>query len=156
MWCDPRNGSDAAFQKCLADLGAKSGHSELAKVPWALWGHSGGGHWAGGMVMLHPDRVVAAWLRSGVPLLKDDPNRKGINAHKLPDAALKVPLMCNLGTKEGVTSRRSTSRRTGIRNSPPPTPISPAAAPRATPEANAISPSRDSVREARGGVSVSG
>src|SRR5438045_4019358 len=25
-WCDPRNGSDAAFQKCLADLGAKSGH----------------------------------------------------------------------------------------------------------------------------------
>src|SRR5262249_22084845 len=26
MWCDPRNGSDATFQKCLADLGAKSGH----------------------------------------------------------------------------------------------------------------------------------
>jgi len=38
MWCDPRNGSSAAFQKCLADLGAKSGHPELAKVPWALWG----------------------------------------------------------------------------------------------------------------------
>ena len=103
MWCDPRNGSDAAFQKCLADLGAKSGHPELAKVPWALWGHSGGGHWAGGMVMLHPDRIAAAWLRSGVPLLKDDPTRKGIKAHTLPDAALKVPLMCNLGTKEGVT-----------------------------------------------------
>lgn len=103
LWCDPRNGSDAAFQKCLADLGAKSGHPELAKVPWALWGHSGGGHWAGGMVMLHPDRIAAAWLRSGVPLLKDDPARKGIKAHKLPEAALKVPLMCNLGTKEGVT-----------------------------------------------------
>jgi hypothetical protein len=103
MWCDPRNGSDAAFRKALADLGAKSGHPELAKVPWALWGHSGGGHWAGGMVMLHPERVAAAWLRSGVPLLKDDPKRKGIKAHKLPEAALKVPLMCNLGTKEGVT-----------------------------------------------------
>jgi pimeloyl-ACP methyl ester carboxylesterase len=103
MWCDPRNGSDAAFQRCLADLGAKSGHPELAKVPWALWGHSGGGHWAGGMVMLHPDRVAAAWLRSGVPLLKEDPTRKGIKAHKLPDGALKVPMMCNLGTKEGVT-----------------------------------------------------
>jgi pimeloyl-ACP methyl ester carboxylesterase len=103
MWCDPRNGSDAAFRKCLVDLGAKSGHPELAKVPWALWGHSGGGHWAGGMVMLHPDRVAAAWLRSGVPLLKEDPNRKGIKAHTLPDAALKVPIMCNLGTKEGVT-----------------------------------------------------
>jgi len=105
MWCDPRNGSDAAFQKALTDLGAKSGHPELAKVPWALWGHSGGGHWAGGMVMLHSDRTAAAWLRSGVPLLTDDPARKGIKAHKLPDAALRVPMMCNLGTKEGVTEK---------------------------------------------------
>lgn len=105
MWCDPRNGSDAAFQKCLADLGVKSGHPEMAKVPWALWGHSGGGHWAGGMVMLHPNRVAAAWLRSGVPLLKGDSTRKAIKAHKLPEAALKVPLMCNLGTKEGVTAK---------------------------------------------------
>ena len=103
MWCDPRNGSDAAFQKCLADLGAKSAHPELAKVPWALWGHSGGGHWAGGMVLLHPNRVVAAWLRSGVPLLKAEPKRGGIKAHALPEAALQVPIMCNLGTKEGVT-----------------------------------------------------
>ena len=89
MWCDPRNGSDAAFQKCLVDLGAKSGHPELAKVPWALWGHSGGGHWAGGMVLLHPDRVAAAWLRSGVPLLKANPERPTIKAHTLPDAALQ-------------------------------------------------------------------
>jgi len=103
MWCDPRNGSDAAFQKCLVDLGEKSGHPELGKVPWALWGHSGGGHWAGGMVMLHPDRIAAAWLRSGVPLLKADPARTNIKAHTLPEAALKVPMLCNLGTKEGVT-----------------------------------------------------
>jgi pimeloyl-ACP methyl ester carboxylesterase len=102
-WCDPRNGSDAAFRKALTDLGAKCGHAELSTVPWALWGHSGGGHWAGGMVLLHPERVAAAWLRSGVPLLKEDPARKGIKAHALPAAALKVPLMCNLGTKEGVT-----------------------------------------------------
>jgi hypothetical protein len=103
LWCDPRNGSDAAFRKGLVDLGAKSGHPELARVPWALWGHSGGGHWAGGMVLLHPDRVAAAWLRSGVPLLKADPTRSGVKAHTLTDAALRVPLMCNLGTKEGVT-----------------------------------------------------
>jgi pimeloyl-ACP methyl ester carboxylesterase len=103
LWCDPRNGSGEAFQKCLVDLAEKSGHPELAKVPWALWGHSGGGHWAGGMVLLHPDRVAAAWLRSGVPLLKADPARTGIKAHTLPEAALKVPMMCNLGTKEGVT-----------------------------------------------------
>jgi pimeloyl-ACP methyl ester carboxylesterase len=103
MWCDPRNGSGAAFQKCLADLGAKAGHPELATAPWALWGHSGGGHWAGGMVLLHPERVAAAWLRSGVPLLKPNPDRGAVKAHALPDAALQVPLMCNLGTKEGVT-----------------------------------------------------
>lgn len=103
MWCDPRNGSDAAFQKGLAELGAKAGHPELAKVPWVLWGHSGGGHWAGGMVLLHPERVAAAWLRSGVPLLQEDSNRTTIKAHKLPEAALGVPIMCNPGTKEGVT-----------------------------------------------------
>ena len=103
MWCDPRNGSDAAFQKCLVDLGAKSGHPELASVTWALWGHSGGGHWAGGMALLHPDRVAAAWLRSGVPLLEQNPERPEIKAHQLSDAALNVPLMCNPGTQEGVT-----------------------------------------------------
>ena len=108
MWCDPRNGSDAAFQKCLIDLATQSGHPELAKVPWALWGHSGGGHWVGGMVMLHPDRVAAAWLRSGVPLFKADPKPSTIKPltikpYTFPDAALSVPMMCNLGTKEGVT-----------------------------------------------------
>ena len=43
MWCDSRTGSAAAFQKCLIDLGTKSGHLELAEVSWALWGHSAGG-----------------------------------------------------------------------------------------------------------------
>jgi pimeloyl-ACP methyl ester carboxylesterase len=103
MWCDPRNGSAAAFQRCLVDLGEESGHPELASVPWTLWGHSGGGHWAGGMVLLYPERVAAAWLRSGVPLLKPNSERSTIKAHTLPDAALKVPVMCNPGTKEGVT-----------------------------------------------------
>lgn len=103
MWCDPRNGSDETFRKSLFDLGAQSGHPELATVPWALWGHSGGGHWAGGMVLLHPERVVAAWLRSGVPLLEPNPERPTIKPHILSDAALQVPMMCNPGTKEGVT-----------------------------------------------------
>ncbi len=104
MWCDPRNGSDNAFQKSLTDLGAQCGHSEVATVPWVLWGHSGGGHWAGGMLMLHPDRVAAAWLRSGVPLFEPIEGRT-IQPHSLSEAALKVPVMCNLGTKEGVTNK---------------------------------------------------
>lgn len=103
MWCDPRNGSSKAFQQALADLGRRSGHPELAKVPWALWGHSGGGHWAGGMTMLHPERIVASWLRSGVPQMIANPERPTIKVHSLPKAALGVPIMCNPGTKEGVT-----------------------------------------------------
>lgn len=103
MWCDPRNGSDAAFQRALTDLGEKSGHPELATVPWALWGHSGGGHWCGGMTLLHPERVAAAVLRSGVPLLEANPSRPTIKAYTLPESVATVPILCNLGTKEGVT-----------------------------------------------------
>ena len=99
LWCDPRNGSGAAFQKSLIDLGAKSGHPELAAVPWAIWGHSGGGYWAGGMLLLHPDRVAAAWLRSGVPPLVAAEGKPA--PYTIPTAACDVPVMCNLGVKEG-------------------------------------------------------
>lgn len=102
-WCDPRNGSDAAFRRALADLAKLSGHPELATAPWALWGHSGGGHWAGGMACLHPERTVAVWLRSGVPLFEADANRGTIKPHVLPEATLAVPMMCNPGCKEGLT-----------------------------------------------------
>ncbi len=100
MWCDPRNGSDATFQRALVELGKLTDHPEMARVPWALWGHSGGGHWAGGMLLLHPDRIAAVWLRSGVPLFEPIEGRK-IKPHVLVDGALRVPVMCNLGTKEG-------------------------------------------------------
>ncbi len=103
LWCDPRNGSDVAFQKSLTDLGAKSGHPELATVPWAIWGHSGGGHWAGGMALLHPDRVAAAWLRSGVPPLTAVEGKP--TPYAITEVACRVPLMCNLGTNEGVTDK---------------------------------------------------
>jgi hypothetical protein len=47
--------------------------------------------------------VAAAWLRSGVPLFEQNPGRTSIKVHDLPDEALHVPIMCNPGTKEGVT-----------------------------------------------------
>ena len=100
-WCDPRNGSDQTFQQSLVDLGMQSRHPELATVPWAIWGHSGGGTWAGGMALLHPERVAAAWLRSGVPGLIETDGKP--NGYSLSDKTLTVPMMCNLGTKEGVT-----------------------------------------------------
>lgn len=103
MWCDPRNGSDVAFRRSLVDLGKLSGHSELATAPWALWGHSGGGHWAGGMTLLHPDRTIAAWLRSGVPALTAVEGKP--KPHLILPAAASVPLMCNLGVNEGVSDK---------------------------------------------------
>ncbi|MEM9365190.1 MAG: hypothetical protein AAGD07_04275 [Planctomycetota bacterium] len=104
LWCDPRNGSSSAFVRALSDLGAISGHPELADVPWALWGHSGGGHWCGGMTLMHPERVASAWLRSGVPMFDALPSRPTIAPHDGPNPqVLQVPVMCNPGTKEGVT-----------------------------------------------------
>jgi hypothetical protein len=55
------------------------------------------------MALVHPDRVVAAWLRSGVPLLEADEKRPTIKPHVLADGTLAVPIMCNPGTQEGVT-----------------------------------------------------
>lgn len=101
LWCDPRNGSSDAFQKGLADFAKQTGHEELATVPWAIWGHSGGGHWCGGMVLLHPERVAAAWLRSGVPLFEEKEGRNIVPYDDVPAAAIGVPVMCNLGTQEG-------------------------------------------------------
>ena len=45
LWCDPRNGSEAAFLRSLDDFAVKTGHAELKTAPWCLWGHSGGGFW---------------------------------------------------------------------------------------------------------------
>src|ERR1700724_3947125 len=65
LWFDPGMGSDKAFLRALEELGAKSDHAELSAVPWMLWGHSGGGIWSDVMTDLHPERVVAVFLRSG-------------------------------------------------------------------------------------------
>lgn len=103
LWSDPRNGSDAAFRRSLADLGQASGHPELASAPWALWGHSGGGFWVGIMTLLHPKRTAATWMLSGSPLLTPIPDRPTLKTVTLPPEPPTVPMMLSLGTKEGVT-----------------------------------------------------
>lgn len=92
-WCDPRRGSEKAFLKALAELAVKAGRPEIAQVPWCLWGHSGGGTWASRMSVLHPSRVVGAWLRSGTSF-------GAKNTEEIPAAALGVPVMGNPGAKE--------------------------------------------------------
>ncbi len=98
LWFDPRRGSEKAFLKALDDLAAKSGHPELKTVPWVLWGHSGGGIWSDVMTTLHPDRVVAVWMRSGTALMFL--THAEFTRPKVPDALAAIPMMCNPGVKE--------------------------------------------------------
>src|SRR5436190_1025958 len=64
MWFDPRNGSGAAFRKCVAYSGTRSGFPGLAKVPWGLWGPAAAGPWAAGVMLWHPGRVAVDPLSS--------------------------------------------------------------------------------------------
>jgi hypothetical protein len=99
-WCNPLNGSGTKFLQALSDLAELSHHPELKTVPWALWGHSGGALWVGTMFFLYPDRTTAVWLRSQVP-----PQPIGTWS----TTAFTVPVMCNLGTQEGVTVKTNAS-----------------------------------------------
>jgi pimeloyl-ACP methyl ester carboxylesterase len=98
LWFDPRKGSEKTFLKALREFAAKSGHPEIATVPWCLWGHSGGGIWGDVMADLHPDRVAALWLRSGsAAMFRTKPE---FPQPEVPAAAYAIPTMCNPGAKE--------------------------------------------------------
>src|SRR5713101_3042650 len=98
LWFDPRRGSEKVFLKALADFAAKSGHPEIDKVPWALWGHSGGGIWSDVMTTLHPERVIAVWMRSGSALMFL--THPEFARPDVPAALYRVPMMTNPGVKE--------------------------------------------------------
>jgi pimeloyl-ACP methyl ester carboxylesterase len=97
-WFDPRHGSERTFLRALDDFAVKSNHPEMSKVPWVLWGHSGGGIWANVMACLHPDRVVAMWLRSGTAAMFR--GRPEFAQPEVPAAVYGIPTMCNSGVKE--------------------------------------------------------
>jgi hypothetical protein len=97
-WFDPRLGSDRVFLRALDEFAAKSGYAEIATVPWCLWGHSGGGIWANGMSMLHPDRVLAAFLRSGTSAMFRPKHE--FAQPTVPPATYEIPTMVNVGVGE--------------------------------------------------------
>jgi hypothetical protein len=103
LWCDPRNGSRARFLQALDDLALQSGHPELARVPWCLWGHSGGGFWASLMQASDPGRVVAVWLRSGTAFAAWEKGE--VPRPQISDAVYQVPVMCNPGARENGDAR---------------------------------------------------
>ena len=98
LWFDPRRGSEKTFLKALTDFAQKSGHPEIEKIPWTLWGHSGGGIWSDVMTTLHPDRVVAVWMRSGSALMFL--THPEFLRPDVPAAVYGIPMMTNPGVKE--------------------------------------------------------
>jgi len=98
LWFDPRQGSERVFLRALNEFATKSGHAEIATVPWCLWGHSGGGIWANVMSILHPDRVLAAFLRSGTAVMFRA--RPEFIQPEVPSAIYEIPTMVNFGVGE--------------------------------------------------------
>jgi hypothetical protein len=98
VWFDPRHGSEKVFLDALDEFADKSDHPEIAKVPWALWGHSGGGIWADVMSTLHPDRIAVVWMRSGSSFMFR--GRPEFPQPEVPAAVYEIPSMCNPGMKE--------------------------------------------------------
>jgi len=98
LWFDPRRGSEKTFLKALGEFAVKAGHPEIDKVPWALWGHSGGGIWSDVMTTLHPDRVIAVWMRSGSALMFL--THPEFIRPDVPAAMYAIPMMTNPGVKE--------------------------------------------------------
>lgn len=105
LWCDPRHGSHQTFLRALAEFGATSGHAELARVPWCLWGHSGGGFWSSLMQTMYPERIVAIWFRSGTAFATWE--KGDIPKPEIPAAAYGIPMMMNPGAKENGDKRFS-------------------------------------------------
>lgn len=105
LWCDPRNGSAKTFLRAIAEFASKSNHPELEKLPWCLWGHSGGGFWASLMQTMYSDRIVAVWLRSGTAYAVWEKGE--IPKPEIPEAVYGIPVMCNPGAKENGDKRFS-------------------------------------------------
>jgi hypothetical protein len=113
LWFDPRRGSEQAFLRALSDLGRESGHPELERVPWILWGHSGGGIWSDVLSTMHPGRVVAMWLRSGsAAQFRSHPE---FVPPRVPEACHAIPTMLNPGVKE---ERKFTQNPRGLERGP--------------------------------------
>jgi hypothetical protein len=86
-WAYPERGSLEMMKKALTDFGTQSKHPELATVPWALWGHSGGAYWTYFMTQQVPERIIANVSRTGV-------------GGSLPAAARAIPQLLAIGEGE--------------------------------------------------------
>jgi hypothetical protein len=100
-WTMPEDGSAHAFLTAIQLFANASNHPELEIVPWCLWGHSGGAFWTINMAYMFPERIIAAFPRSGGlarvggTYTRSQPKKPDSNAE-----TLKVPIVFCYGEKE--------------------------------------------------------
>jgi hypothetical protein len=99
-WALIDRGSEKALLMAIHKLSQNSRHPELAKLPWVLWGHSGGADWSIQMAKKYPERTIAVVLaRGGAALVSDSTSSLILNA-KISPGLLKVPVLYALGEKD--------------------------------------------------------
>lgn len=106
-WTMPEDGSANAFLNAIQQFANTTGHAELQKAPWCLWGHSGGAIWTVNMCYLFPERIIAAFPRSGA--LSPAGSTYERSQPQEPDsnpAALQVPILFCYGQKEYIEGNR--------------------------------------------------
>lgn len=72
-WCHPGHGTGRAFFQALRHFSNGSGRPEIAKLPIAFYGHSGGGGWSASMNALYPERTLAYIHIKGVSIGESGP-----------------------------------------------------------------------------------
>lgn len=99
-WAVIDRGSEEALFKALRDFAQNSRHPELAtKLPWVLWGHSGGADWAIQMLQKYPERTIAlVVMRCGAALISY-PKPSELLTSNINPAILQVPVLFALGEK---------------------------------------------------------
>ena len=101
-WAVIDRGSEDALLKALDEFGQKSNHPELDKLPWVLWGYSGGADWAVQMSQKYPDRTIAliAQRGGGVVISPSEPIK--LLTADINPAVLGMPVLYALGGAEAV------------------------------------------------------
>lgn len=87
----------SALEELTKTLAADSKHPELANVPWAIWGHSGGGAIAYHAALHSPGRFFAALPYHGAVSHGKPGENEGPFFRIVQGAALQVPILFLVG-----------------------------------------------------------
>jgi hypothetical protein len=99
-WALIERGSEKAFLAALNKFSQKSRHSELVKIPWVLWGYSGGADWVMQMANKYPFRTIAVVAARGGGVQVAGAGSSLILKSKINSDLLGLPVLFALGEKD--------------------------------------------------------